>query len=667
MFEEEINIEVKDFPENVRTRPGMYVGGVDDPSVIFREIIDNAFDESYAYSKCNQIFIDQDYNGYHVVMDNGRGLPIIMSPDKPDQTMADVAVSYLHSGSKFTAAMASRVGQNGVGSAACNALSESFIVLSIITETNFDKSIPDVYNLWCNSGPRSKKDLYYIVAYEKGYKVYEGAHRLKDAEKMIFGKSCPRGYTSLPTGYSTIVLFKPDSELFTTTKSKVPVKNIQYFLLIQEKFYKRKVNVTVNGESMAGTFTPYQYEIIKTITPADQSKNPTVSMYITFEVDPELGSRVTEGSVGGLVTDTGQHIQFAEYCYEEALRNEYKIKHRCIFNGLKMCVVILATEVVFDSQTKTRLKSISKVKASDFGAIIKELQKIFRTYPEYWEQHVDRLNFLADSMRSLSAAEKAEKLISGTGTSASYKLKSELQGKFVDATAGQSERFECELFVVEGDSAGGSLVSGRKGPKYHAVLPLRGRVVNTDGMNEDKMLENKEMYTLFRAAGLGLDVSNVMSMATTPEEAIELLRNNARYGKIIISTDADADGSIIASSLLYTIGRFAKFMIDLGLVYLIESPIFSQDGKYFFPSDPTVDGEIPVGLDMRKHFRRYKGLGSLNPDEIYDAFYDKSKRRLIQVTPDGIDYARALVEDIKNRKSLLISRGILTDPFELGF
>lgn len=125
--------------------------------------------------------------------------------------------------------------------------------------------------------------------------------------------------------------------------------------------------------------------------------------------------------------------------------------------------------------------------------------------------------------------------------------------------------------------------------------------------------------------------------------------------------------SIIASSLLYTIGRFAKFMIDLGLVYLIESPIFSQDGKYFFPSDPTVDGEIPVGLDMRKHFRRYKGLGSLNPDEIYDAFYDKSKRRLIQVTPDGIDYARALVEDIKNRKNLLISRGILTDPFELGF
>ena len=123
--------------------------------------------------------------------------------------------------------------------------------------------------------------------------------------------------------------------------------------------------------------------------------------------------------------------------------------------------------------------------------------------------------------------------------------------------------------------------------------------------------------------------------------------------------------SIIASSLLYTIARFARFMIDLGLVYLIESPIFSQDGRYFFPSDPTVDGEIPVGLNMKKHFRRYKGLGSLNPDEVYDAFYDPTKRHLIQVTPDGIDYAMALVEDIKNRKDLLISRGILSNPFGL--
>jgi DNA gyrase/topoisomerase IV subunit B len=173
------------------------------------------------------------------------------------------------------------------------------------------------------------------------------------------------------------------------------------------------------------------------------------------------------------------------------------------------------------------------------------------------------------------------------------------------------------------------------------------------------------MYTLFKAIGLGLDINNVMSSATTQEEAMELLRKNARYGKIIISTDADADGSIIASGLLYTFSRFARFMIDLGMVYLIESPIFSQDGKYFFPSDPTIDGEIPVGLNLKKHFRRYKGLGSLNSDEVYEAFYNPAKRRLIQVTPDGIDYAMSLVEDIQNRKNLLVSKGILGNPYGL--
>jgi DNA gyrase/topoisomerase IV subunit B len=664
MIDSKIEIKLLDYPENVRTRSGMYVGGLEDSSVIFREIIDNAFDESYACSWCNQVLIDQNWNGYHLVMDNGRGLPIVMSPDKPGQTMADLAVSCLHSGSKFDTSDSSRVGQNGVGSAVCNALSESFIVLSRVTQDNYDKSIKAVYDLWNSTGPRSKKELYYIVAYERGYKVYEGAGKKKDIESQIFA-GCPKGYSELPEGYSTIILFKPDPTLFESTKSKVPVRNIQYFLLIQEKFYKRKINVIVNGESLGGTFQPYKYEVLRTIVPADTSKNKFVSMYLTFEVDPSLGGRTTEGSVGGLVTDSGHHIQIAECCFEEALRSEFRIKHRCIFNGLKMCVVVLAAETIFDSQTKTRLKSITKVKASDFGDVVKDIIKVFRSDPDYWGQHVEKLNYLAESMKSLSAVEKAEKLKSGTTAAAGYKLRSELQGKFVDAIAGQSERYMCELFIVEGNSAGGSLTDGRKGPKYHAVLPLRGRVVNTEGMDEDKMLDNKEMYTLFKAIGLGLDINNVMSSATTQEEAMELLRKNARYGKIIISTDADADGSIIASGLLYTFSRFARFMIDLGMVYLIESPIFSQDGKYFFPSDPTVDGEIPVGLNLKKHFRRYKGLGSLNSDEVYEAFYNPAKRRLIQVTPDGIDYAMSLVEDIQNRKNLLVSKGILGNPYGL--
>ena len=154
-------------------------------------------------------------------------------------------------------------------------------------------------------------------------------------------------------------------------------------MIIKEKFYKKKVNVIVNGDSLAGTFSPYQFEVIRTITPADTSKNKFVSVYMTFEADPELSGSTTDGSVGGLVTDTGQHITIAEACYEAALKTEYKLSHRCIFNGLKMIVIVLASEVIFDSQTKTRLKSIVKVKTSDFGDLVKDIQKVFRNNPAY--------------------------------------------------------------------------------------------------------------------------------------------------------------------------------------------------------------------------------------------------------------------------------------------
>lgn len=665
-MDQEIEIKVLSGVDAIRQRPGMYIGSVENASVIFREIVDNAFDESYENPKCNQIFIDQNWNGYHLVMDNGRGIPIKMSPDKEGQTMADVAVSSLHSGSKFNATDDSRIGMNGVGSVATNALSESFILMSRITEDNFDKSTQDVYNLWNSSGPRSKKDLYYIVAFEKGIKVFEGADRLGKLEEMIFSGSCPKGYASIPRGYSTVILFKPDSEIFESTISELPLRNIHYFLLIQQKFYKKKVEIIANGESISGTYKPYQFELLKTIIPADTSKNKSVSVYVTFEADPDLGSRVTEGSVGGLITDAGQHINFIESCYEQALRSEYKIMHRCIHNGLRLCVVLLASEVVFDSQTKVRLKQISKVKVTDFDSITKEFIKIFRANPEYWQKHVEKLNILAESMKSLTEVELAKKLINPADSTGTYKIKNDLVEGFSDATCGRDQRWNAELFIVEGNSPAGSLKNGRKNTLYHAVLPLRGKVLNTSEKTTKEMMENKEMRTLYSMIGLGLDCGNVLSDATSLEEAYEILMKKSRYGKICIATDSDSDGSQISNGILYTLCRYSRFLVDFGMVYKAESPSYSQGGKYFYPSDPLQPGTtFPVGLDPHKHFRRYKGLGSLNQDEVYDAFFNPITRRLIQVTPEGIEYQMSLVEDINERKKLLVSHGILTNPYGL--
>lgn len=532
---EENEIRVLDPIEAIRTRPGMYIGGVTNADILIKEIWDNASDESISCSYCNKIIIDQNWNGYNLVMDNGRGIPITMSKDKPGQTACDTAVSYTHAGSKFGDTDIARSGQNGVGSTAVNATSEEFILMSKITEENYDKSIPIVKNLWDKMGPRSKKDLFYIVAYRKGIKFYEGADKLDNIEKMIFS---PHGktYDPLPRGFSTIVMFKPDPEIFESTIANIPIKNIQYFLLIQEKLYKKKVEVVVNKELINGSFKPYKFEMFKTIIPADTSKNKSVSVYVTFEVDPELGAKQESGSVSGLSVEQGVHINYIESCYEQALINEYKIKHKFLQNGLKICVIVIAGDVVFSSQTKERLKSISKVKLTDFTEVVKEFQKIFRNNPEYWEEHVAKLNYLAESMKSLSAAEKAQKMIEESQGREMFRSKAELIPGFADATE-LKDRWSCELFLTEGLSPASSLKSGRLNPLHHAVLPLRGKILNVNGKSVDQALDNKEIFTIFKVIGLGMDINNVTSKAKSPEEAYELIKKYSRYGKIVIATD----------------------------------------------------------------------------------------------------------------------------------
>lgn len=639
----------------------MYIGGVTNADILMKEVWDNSADESVSCSHCDKIFIDQNWNGYSIVGDNGRGIQISMSKDKPGQTSCDTAVSYAHSGSKFLDTNIARSGQNGIGLTAVNSTSEEFIIMSKVTQENYNTSLPIVEEAWNSYGPRSKKDIFYIVAYRKGKKFYEGCDKLDNLEKMIFGAS-GQPYEPLPRGFSTITMFKPDPEIFESTSANIPIKNIQYFLLIQEKLYKKKVEVMANRKLVNGTFKPYQFEIFKTIIPADTSKNSSVTVYTTFEVDPELGQKVEAGSACGLSVDQGVHISYIETCYEEALKNEFKIKHRYLLNGLRICIIVIAGDLVYSSQTKERLKSISKVKQSDFGDITKEFQKIFRNNPEYWQEHVARLNYLADSMKSLSASEKAQKMIDDAQGRNMFKSRVELIEGFSDATG--KNRWDCELFLCEGLSPAGSLKSGRHNTQFHAVLPLRGKILSVLDKTVDQALDNKEIHTIFKVIGLGMDVNNVAKDAKSFEEAYELIKKYSRYGKIVIAVDADPDGEQIKKLILYLFGKFGRFLIDFGMVYQIMSPIFEQGDKKFYPGDPLQDnGIFPIGLDPSKPFFRRKGLGAFNSEDIYDIFYNPATRKLIQVTPDGFDYSMKLTEDIEERKKLLFDAGIITNPY----
>lgn len=655
----ENEIKLLNFPDNVRTRPSTYVGGLECPDNIFREVIDNSMDESYA-SSCDKIYIHQNFNGFHLVADNGRGLPIYMSSDIPDITQAEVATSKLHAGSKFVSTGVNRVGMNGLGIKATNALSESFIVFSKINKDNYNKSTNKVKEVWESAGPRSKSDLYYVIMYSKGIKIAESAGKLKDLSKKLWKDN----YRDLPEGYSTYVLFIPDPEIWDSVKTRTPNKNLQYFMLIQEKFNKKKVEVIANDKSLIGTFQPYKFETIRTIIPKDSSKNKQVRMYATFEVDANLGGRETEGSINSLVVNQGHHIQIFEACFKDALIRNYGLSHTYYFNGLKCVVICLAEELLWNSQTKESCKSIAKVKSTDFDDVTKDIVKIFKSNSDYWDIHVQRLNAYADSMVSLSTMDRIKRDLMKSVTAGGIKGKAFLPDKLSDATAGSKERMKCELFLTEGNSAGGSLKSGRKSTLYHAVMPLKGRTLNTIDKTADQMLDNKELNTVFQAIGLGIDSYNIASDAKTNEEKWEIIKKHARYGKIIISTDADDDGFIIAAVLIATFAKFARFLIDFGMLYTIESPIYEQSGRYFFPSDKDSEGNIQ-GFNPSKPYVRFKGLGELNSNQVYDSFYDESKRRLIRITPEGMDKALELVRSIDERKKLLTENGILTNPYNL--
>lgn len=592
-------IRVLEYPENVRSKYGMYL---DSETSCLREVIDNSTDEVLSCKTCNLIVIDTNFNGYNLVSDQGRGIPIFMSPDKPDRTQADVAVSTLHAGSKFVN-VDSKIGTYGIGVSATNALSSNFWILSKITQDNYDKSLPVVKKFYESLGPRSRKEIFYYAYYEKGYKISEGAGKKSDLEVMIFGSN----YRPLPDNMSTITLFKIDPEIFPNPKTEIPVKNLENFLFIQEKFYNRQISIIANDTVLTSSnIKPYQFEILRTITPADTSKNPYVGVYVTFEVDSSLSPKNTTGSINGLVVNNGVHIQYMESCFESALREEYKIKHKTIFQGLKMWVIMLVEDPVYDSQIKSRLRSISKVKVSDFQEITKDFIKIFRKNEDYWLSHVTRLNALAESYRSIGAIEKAQKMIDSVTGNNAFRSKQEYVEGFSDATS--NDRWNCELFITEGLSASGGLKAGRKSTQYHAVLPLRGKILNVKDSTVDEALANKEIFTLLKVIGLGIDANNVTTGCKTREEAYEKIRRYSRYGKICIATDEDPDGDHIRILLLYLISKYARFLIDFGLVYIAQSPLYAQNGNYFYSNDPLQPGTpFPIGLDTNKPWHRWKG------------------------------------------------------------
>ena len=533
------------FPLCIQAKPGMYISstGREGLNVILREICDNSTDEVGA-GYGNTVHISNNLDGYcYVADDSSRGMPIRMSADVPDRTEAYLSISELHTSGKFQVGDIGRVGTHGVGSSAVNALSSIYALLVRVTEQNYKGSIPEVEKAWNEVGPRQRNELYYVVICEKGYKKFESCLLLKDIEKMLYGKKTKN---IIPRGMTTIVLFRPDPDIFDCDNlvPDIPYTNLNYFLLIQQRFFgRKKVRVIVDGEDLKCNFKPFKYEIATTIKPKDpESPNKEVGVYLTFEADPELGKTDKDmfASVNGLDCKTGFHVNLAKAVFKSAIRSQYKITHEDALQGLRFGTIILANDCIFSSQTKDSMRSITKVKMEDFNSLVKEIEKIFKKNPEYWDLHFEKVNQFWDAHRNIGAIERAEKMMDSSSGSSFYKSRSGLVKGFSDATC--SDRSKCSLFLCEGDSPAGSLKSGRRsvnGSLLEGILPLRGKILNVSDVDINRALENKEISTIFSVIGVGIQEKNVTTGCKTWEEAHEKLMRYSRFSKICISCDAD--------------------------------------------------------------------------------------------------------------------------------
>lgn len=707
-LEQQDDIRQLKWPECVQTRPEMYVGTVDSEdssssyNTLFREIVNNSTDEAAVNDNPKPVIIlERNFNGLVLVADNGRGIKIDLDDkDGTGKVQADLSISALHTGSKFINSdskakkvMIATSGKNGVGSAAVNALSDDYILMSWITPQNYNKSIPAVKKLWESCGPRSKKELFYIVWYKKGVKHYEGAMKKADVEKMLFG-SMPK-YRELPTGMSTIVMFSPDPTIFKYKAEEaikkgctmgmlmdIPEEYIRYFLLSQEKFGKKKITIIVEGNILdSSSFEGFSFDFAKEIKPSDTTLNPFVDFYVTFDVEGDLApyKNVTKGSVNGLVVNEGYHIEAVKKCFANVIKAAMKketgieIPDRLYTSGLRLCVVVQCMETSFGSQTKESLGGIPGVKSADLAPISQEFAKNIRNNSEYWSKHFENLVRYAESLNNLSAKAKADRMMAAGRNSGLFIPKGLELKKFANCTVRDPKL--AELFLVEGDSAGAGLKSGRKidtniGGIRQAILALRGKILNVKESDVTRALQNKEISTIFTVLGVGIGANNCLTSegAKTYEEEEAALDKFLRFHKIVICTDGDADGSHIQNLLLYLFSKFTPFLITHGKIYIAKAPLYYQDGNYFYPGDPLVPGTtFPVGLDFsnpQKHpYSRWKGLGSIPKEKVYDSFFNPATRKLVRVTPEGIVDAMRLIEDRNARKEFLVNRGIITNPY----
>ncbi|NHW88969.1 MAG: DNA topoisomerase (ATP-hydrolyzing) subunit B [Archaeoglobales archaeon] len=605
------DITVLDDLEAVRKRPGMYIGSVGAKGLhhLLWEVIDNSVDEALA-GYCNKIIVTLHSDGSASVEDNGRGIPVDMH--ELGRPALEIVMTKLHAGGKFGNKVYKVAGGlHGVGVSVVNALSE-----------------------WLEVWVKRDGKIYY-QRYERG---------VPKTDVIVVGETNETG---------TKVRFKPDPEIFEelnfdyNTVSR-RLKEIAY-LNAGLRVILRDERIGVEKEYM---FTEGIIGLLKSLNKGKKVLHEPIYIQGSKNgIFVEAAFQFTDSEIESVHafanniknTDGGTHVVGFKAGLTRAV-NEYGKRNFKKFEilsgaeireGLTAVISVKVPNPQFEGQTKSKLTN-SEVKTVVESVVYSGVLKWFEENSKESEALINRFILIK---RAKEAAKRAKELVKKREEASIT-----LPGKLADCSSRKVE--ERELFIVEGESAGGSAKQARD-RRFQAILPIRGKIINVEKAGMVKILKNEEIKAIITAIGAGID------------ENFEL--SKARYSKIIIMTDADVDGSHIRTLLLAFFYRHMRPLIEAGRLFIAQPPLYGvkKGGKIYYAYS---DAELKKLLEKLgdAEVQRYKGLGEMNPEQLWETTMNPEKRILIQVKIEDAKKADELFrilmgEDVESRKNFILA------------
>ena len=620
--------------EAVRKRPAMYIGDVGKRGYhhLVSEVVDNSIDEALA-GFCTSIIVTIKNDGFISIEDNGRGIPVEIHKTEGKPAL-EVVMTVLHAGGKFDKnTYKVSGGLHGVGVSVVNALSES-----LVAEVHRDG-----------------------FHYKQEYKIGQPT---TEVEKI--GKSDKTG---------TIVSFKPDETVFSHKgfEEEVIKGRLKELAYLNKNLSIKLVNEPEETETEycfpggLSDFVKYldgNEDLIHDEVIVVSKEDIEVPVDLALRYSTNYNSNIFSFVNNINTIEGGTHLSGFRSALTRALNNyankndliktkkneKFSLSGDDFREGLTVVISVKVQEPQFEGQTKTKLGN-GEVKGLVDNVVYDGIQAFLEQNPKVGKRIIEKA---AEAARARIAAKKARELVrkkSGLGSTT-------LPGKLADCS--NKDPMQCELFLVEGDSAGGTAKQGRD-RRTQAILPLRGKVINSEKAREDKLLANNEIQSMITALGCGFGEDEDDPNSFNPEKL--------RYHKIVIMTDADVDGSHIRTLLLTFFWRKMKSLVQGGYLYMAMPPLYKlKQGKkerYAYTDEERdsilrrLESENKTKIDIQ----RYKGLGEMNAEQLWETTMNAETRTLIQVTVDhimeeetNVRFRELMGSEVEHRRKFITER-----------